>query len=90
MLGQKHILPTADALVYIVDATDTQRLGEARDDLEQTLKTPTLSPTCPLLVLANKQVRWQHVLAHNGGAKAHTHTHTHSHHTTRTQIHARA
>jgi len=42
-----------DALVYLVDAHDTDRIGEARRELEQLLASPELEHV-PVLVLGNK------------------------------------
>jgi len=43
-----------DAIVYVVDSVDSDRLEEARTELFKTLKTPENSGV-PLLLLANKQ-----------------------------------
>ena len=43
-----------DGIVFVVDATDVERLEEARIELLRTLRTPEHSGV-PILVLANKQ-----------------------------------
>ncbi|XP_037537594.1 ADP-ribosylation factor-like protein 14 [Nematolebias whitei] len=44
----------AAAVVFVVDASDRARLGEARAELEKTLQSEQLRG-CPLILLANKQ-----------------------------------
>jgi len=59
--GQKHIRPywknyyeNTDAIVYMVDSTDSRRTDEAADELECLLKEEALQGV-PVLVFANKQ-----------------------------------
>jgi len=44
----------ADGIVYIVDAADRERFGEAALELHKLLASPTLPPNAAVLVLANK------------------------------------
>ncbi|XP_022610842.1 ADP-ribosylation factor-like protein 14 [Seriola dumerili] len=44
----------AAAVVFVVDSSDRERLGEARRELEKTLRSDQL-PGRPLIILANKQ-----------------------------------
>lgn len=50
----KNFYLTANALVFMVDSSDRESLVEARDALDIVLASPDLSPTAPLLILANK------------------------------------
>lgn len=49
----KHYFVGADALIFIVDSADHDRMDEAREELHGVLADPSLRPV-PLLVLANK------------------------------------
>jgi signal recognition particle receptor subunit beta len=42
-------------LVFVVDATDVERIDEAKDILHATTRNNKFPPTVPVLVLANKQ-----------------------------------
>jgi len=44
----------ADGIVYIVDAVDRDRFAEAALELHKLLAAPSLAPTTPVLILANK------------------------------------
>jgi hypothetical protein len=46
--------PQAHGLVFVMDAADTERLGEAAEALQQALQDPAMQNK-PLLVLANKK-----------------------------------
>ena len=50
----KHYYDNTDAIVYVVDSNDADRIEEARDELSLCLKEENLKD-CPLLVFANKQ-----------------------------------
>ena len=52
----RHYYQQTDALIFVVDATDRDRVGEARDELHRMLNEVELRETV-LLVLANKQDR---------------------------------
>lgn len=59
--GQKSIRPywrnyydQTDALIYVIDSTDTKRMEETSVELQQLLDEEKLS-SVPLLVMANKQ-----------------------------------
>jgi ADP-ribosylation factor-like protein 1 len=47
-------LPNTDALIYVIDSSDYDRLGLARDVLNALMQEEELR-TCPVMVLANKQ-----------------------------------
>ncbi len=50
----KHYYANADAVIFVVDSNDRERLGEARDEMHKVMNDPLLSNAI-LLVLANKQ-----------------------------------
>eukprot|EP00051_Salpingoeca_urceolata_P035786 m.31281 g.31281 ORF g.31281 m.31281 type:complete len:187 (-) comp9710_c0_seq1:182-742(-) len=50
----RHYFQNTHALIYVVDSSDTERLGEAREELHAMLRTDELRDAT-LLVLANKQ-----------------------------------
>ncbi|KIM30393.1 hypothetical protein M408DRAFT_328008 [Serendipita vermifera MAFF 305830] len=50
----KHYFQNTQAIVYIVDAADTDRVDETRDMLNEVLSSDELTGA-PLIVLANKQ-----------------------------------
>ena len=50
----KHYLEGTDALIYVVDSDDRERMSEARDELHKYLSNEPLT-NVPVLVLANKQ-----------------------------------
>ena len=50
----KTYLPEAHGIVFVVDASDSSRLQEAADCLQQIAEEPTMQGK-PLLILANKQ-----------------------------------
>ena len=59
--GQKAIRPYwanyyegTDGLVYVVDSSDDERLGESTEELEQLMQEAELAGV-PVLVFANKQ-----------------------------------
>uniref|UniRef100_A0A8C4PZM5 ADP-ribosylation factor-like protein 11 n=1 Tax=Eptatretus burgeri TaxID=7764 RepID=A0A8C4PZM5_EPTBU len=59
--GQERLRPLwrsyargADAIVYVVDSADSERLEEARTELQRAVRAPE-SQGVPLLVVANKQ-----------------------------------
>jgi GTPase SAR1 family protein len=50
----RHYFTNTDALIFVLDSSDTDRLDLARDTL-QTLLTDPLLTSAPVLILANKQ-----------------------------------
>lgn len=50
----KNYIENNDALVYVVDSSDENRLGESKEELQQLLSEEALQ-NVPLLVFANKQ-----------------------------------
>jgi signal recognition particle receptor subunit beta len=52
-LWREHV-QGAEALIFVVDASDTDRIDDAKNELHAMLSDPLL-PNCILLVFANKQ-----------------------------------
>jgi small GTP-binding protein len=50
----KHYYAGTDALIYVVDSTDTDRLNEAGSELQHLMRDDALGDV-PVLVFANKQ-----------------------------------
>jgi len=50
----KHYLQSAQGLIFVIDSTDVERLGEATSELHRLLREPELE-NVKLLVFANKQ-----------------------------------
>ena len=50
----RHYYPNTQALVFVIDSNDRERMNECRDDLQILLREDELKD-CALLVLANKQ-----------------------------------
>ena len=51
----KHYLSNNDAIIFVVDSTDRERMGEAREELWALLALDETPRDTALLVLANKQ-----------------------------------
>lgn len=49
-----HLTSSLSCLVFVVDAHDRDRLGEAKDALEKILHEQSLLSSVPLLVIGNK------------------------------------
>jgi len=49
----KTYFPAVDGVVFIVDAEDTERFPEAKEELENILSTPELEKS-PIVILGNK------------------------------------
>eukprot|EP00128_Syssomonas_multiformis_P015517 Colp12_sorted_trinity150504_noHs@6123 len=49
----KHYYQNCDAVIFVVDSADVDRMAEAREELENILSTPELSEAV-VLVMANK------------------------------------
>jgi signal recognition particle receptor subunit beta len=50
-----HICQDTEALIFVVDSNDRQRIREAKNELLKMLEEDLLQSECVLLVLANKQ-----------------------------------
>jgi len=50
----RHYYQNTDALLFVVDSNDRERISEAKDELDKMLKSDELNEA-PLLVFANKQ-----------------------------------
>ncbi len=50
----KHYYPITDAIIYVVDSTETDRFDELSEDIAEDLKEDSLKG-CPFIILANKQ-----------------------------------
>ena len=50
----RHYYQNADAVIYVVDSNDRERIGEAKDELHKMMSDDHLR-NAVLLVLANKQ-----------------------------------
>eukprot|EP00727_Mastigamoeba_balamuthi_P006243 m51a1_g2238 putative adp-ribosylation factor 1 (179) ;mRNA; f:277386-278016 len=50
----QHYMRGADAIIFVVDSTDRERLEEAKDELHSLVRSPEAAKS-PLLVYANKQ-----------------------------------
>jgi ADP-ribosylation factor protein 1 len=50
----RHYFINTEGLIFVVDSNDRERIGEAREELEELLKEEELSNT-KVLILANKQ-----------------------------------
>jgi len=51
----RHYYQNTDALIYMIDSNDRDRINEAHDELERMLYSEDELKDCVLLVLANKQ-----------------------------------
>jgi ADP-ribosylation factor protein 1 len=50
----RHYFVNTSALIFVVDSTDRERIGEAADELHKMLAEEEMR-ACPVLVFANKQ-----------------------------------
>ena len=50
----KHYYQNTDAIIFVIDSTDRERIDSAREEMLNMLKDADLT-NCPLLVYANKQ-----------------------------------
>ncbi len=50
----RHYYKNTEAIVFVIDSNDRERINECRDDLQVLLQAEELKD-CTLLVLANKQ-----------------------------------
>ncbi|CAN0018719.1 unnamed protein product [Ascophyllum nodosum] len=51
----RHYFVNTDALIYMIDSSDTSRIEEARDELFKVLKDVNMSECRSILILLNKQ-----------------------------------
>eukprot|EP01091_Cochliopodium_minus_P007328 TRINITY_DN17224_c0_g1_i1.p1 TRINITY_DN17224_c0_g1~~TRINITY_DN17224_c0_g1_i1.p1 ORF type:complete len:174 (+),score=28.64 TRINITY_DN17224_c0_g1_i1:34-555(+) len=51
----KHYLVNADAIIYVVDSSDVNRIEESREELNDVLKSEFLKKDSKVLIYANKQ-----------------------------------
>lgn len=49
----KDYFPIVNAIIFIIDASDTERIGEANEELQNILLTPEMDKI-PVLILGNK------------------------------------
>lgn len=49
-----HFVAEANGVIYVIDSTDTQRLGIVKDNIEEFIRHPLLRHK-PIVFLANKQ-----------------------------------
>eukprot|EP01121_Diplochlamys_sp_Union-15-3_P006788 TRINITY_DN17312_c0_g1_i1.p1 TRINITY_DN17312_c0_g1~~TRINITY_DN17312_c0_g1_i1.p1 ORF type:complete len:184 (-),score=28.94 TRINITY_DN17312_c0_g1_i1:21-572(-) len=50
----KEYFTSADAIIFVIDSADTDRLNEAKEELHCLLDDEQINDNCPFLVLANK------------------------------------
>ena len=50
----RHYLQNTDALIFVIDSNDRERMPECREELEWFLRDEQLE-SCAVLVMANKQ-----------------------------------
>ncbi|KAJ3107823.1 hypothetical protein HDU97_003171 [Phlyctochytrium planicorne] len=50
----RHYFHSTNGLIFVVDSSDKDRMGEAKDELHRIYDNPEMSK-CPLLVIANKR-----------------------------------
>lgn len=51
----KHYFKNIQAIIFVIDSNDHQRLEEAKDELWNVLKSPELPSSVRILIMANKQ-----------------------------------
>jgi len=71
----KHYFTNTEALIYVVDSNDRERVTEARSELEHLLIQDELK-ACKVLVLANKQDLPNAMSSSELSSKLGLHTHT--------------
>lgn len=52
----RHYFINTDALVFVVDSSDLERIEEARDEMFHVLRDPNMDACQTVLILLNKQV----------------------------------
>lgn len=52
----RHYFVNTDALIFVMDSSDHERMEEARDELFHVLRDPNMDACQTVLILLNKQV----------------------------------
>ena len=52
----RHYYINTDALIFVVDSSDLERIEEARDEMFHVLRDPSMDGCQTVLILLNKQV----------------------------------
>ena len=72
----RHYYPNSDALLFVIDSTDEERMGDIKDEIKRTLKMDELRHS-KVLVLANKQDIEDALTAEEVGKRLEIHNYKH-------------